>query len=714
MFNKRVKIYVAFIAVLLFVSILRLAQIQLIKNSYYQEKITALKEQWWSHNQLKTVRGRILDRKQIMLAADAPRFTLNITYDLSSYLDDRIIQAKISKAQKNNNPSILQETSEKIQEKKKQLNQIIDKCAQLKGTTKDDIRNEIEKINDYIFKQRTFQAWRRRFPKSEIIKKYSSIISVPLSEAVKDFNEKIPDYQKRLEIIVDTDIAEMHRSRPLLQLKTDDDIFTAQLEFMNIDGVQVTAEANRTYPYYQAAAQTIGWVGPATQKEDLQLFENDKLSKYLSNELCGREDGTEFACETILRGRRGEEIFDIDRTLVDRTETQLGSDITLTIDINLQKRIEEYITNYNHQPYCGPGKGKAVALIHVATGDILALVSLPTYNLNNARYNYNRLVNDPTKPMINRAINKQYPPGSTLKPIILIAGLESGNITPDEVISCSSQRAPKGWPNCWVFNRFSYGHDNSWNNNGRNAIRGSCNIFFSRLADRLEPKTLQQWLFKFGYGHKIPLEPENITKNFPERTFRQTQGTISSSNPTTEISEPNHLPALTTSERRFFGIGEGNMRTTPLQVANAMATIARDGLFKYPRLILPQDENNPQGNPARPDFISLDISPTTLLVIRDGMRAVVTESGGTARSAFTNAGFEAQDVTVYGKTGSTQAPENAWFAGFAEDSAGNCVAIAVVVEGGQHGSSDASPLARDIFQFAIEAGYLGQTSTIQQ
>ncbi|MHC4187087.1 MAG: penicillin-binding transpeptidase domain-containing protein, partial [Planctomycetota bacterium] len=328
-------------------------------------------------------------------------------------------------------------------------------------------------------------------------------------------------------------------------------------------------------------------------------------------------------------------------------------------------------------------------------------------------YNYNSLVNDSKKPMINRAINKQYPPGSTLKPIILIAGLESGKITPDEVISCSSQRAPKGWPNCWVFNRFSYGHDNNWNNNGRNAIRGSCNVYFSRLADRIEPPTLQQWLFKFGYGHKVPLEPENITISFSDRAFRQTQGTISSSNTTSQISDFEQLPSLTTSERRFFGIGEGNMRATPLQVANAMATIARDGLFKYPRLFITSEKQSSQDESNKPDFNSLDISPQTLQVIRDGMRAVVTESGGTARSAFTPAGFEAQNVTIYGKTGSTQSPENAWFSGFAEDNSGHCVAIAVVVEGGKHGSSDAAPLARDIFQFAIDAGYLGQPTPTQ-
>jgi peptidoglycan glycosyltransferase len=89
------------------------------------------------------------------------------------------------------------------------------------------------------------------------------------------------------------------------------------------------------------------------------------------------------------------------------------------------------------------------------------------------------------------------------------------------------------------------------------------------------------------------------------------------------------------------------------------------------------------------------------------MSAVVNESGGTAYNEFTSTGFSGRGVKVYGKTGSTEAPENAWFCGFAEDSSGRKIAIAILVEGGQHGSSDAGPIARDIIQFCIDAGYVG-------
>ena len=113
---------------------------------------------------------------------------------------------------------------------------------------------------------------------------------------------------------------------------------------------------------------------------------------------------------------------------------------------------------------------------------------------------------------------------------------------------------------------------------------------------------------------------------------------------------------------------------------------------------------------ATSDEVDLGISQQTLDVIHNGMSAVVNEFGGTAYNEFVHSGLAGQGIKVYGKTGSTEQPENAWFAGFATDGAGRGIAIAVVVEGGQHGSSDAGPLARDIIQFCIEAEYIGGNS----
>ena len=676
MYSKRIKIFITIIALLLLVCIARLVQMQLLPDSSIQDEITKLKIQRGHYRLLKTLRGKILDRNGKVLAVDEPKFQLSIDYKLTSFLDPRIQKAKLLKAAKKQNPQLaLTKAQKEIQTKLENLQHIIEKCSHF-GLKPSNIENRIKKINDSIWNLRTHLAWKRNYPK-------------------QDFTQAVPDANERLLLASKIDIAEMHKSWPLLELKTDDDIFTAQLEFSDIDAMKIQSKSHRDYPFKSTAAQTIGWVGLATQEKDKQLFAGDKRLSYQENEVCGREDGVEYVCETILRGKRGEEIYDINRELQNRTETEFGKDVQLTLDIQLQQKIESYLSNCNFNRNCKAPT--AAVIIEVATGDILAMVSMPNFDLNRARYDYASLYGDPNEPLRNRAINKQYPPGSVVKPLILIAAIESDKSVPNEIISCPPKKAPKGWPSCWLYNKYRSGHNDKWQNNARNAIKGSCNIYFSRLANRLTPSVLQNWLFKFGYGHKIPIN--TTEKNKSDRNFRQAQGQISNTIPKSTITNSNQIPPLTQSELRYFGIGQGNFRVTPLQVANAMATIARGGLQKAPHLFM--DNTQPI------ESVSLNISKETLDIVYDGMNAVVNEPEGTAYKEFAHAGFAGQGITVYGKTGSTERPDNAWFAGFAEDNSGHSIAIAVVVEGGQHGSSDAGSLAREMIQFCIESGNIG-------
>ncbi len=705
MYNRRVKIFVIFSLLLLAICLLRLAQMQLLTASSVQHEIAELKRQRGQSKQLKTIRGRILDRNGMVLAMDEARFWVHINYKLSSFLDERVLKARLAGAAARRDSDVaVAKIHEQNREKLEDLQLIIEKCSQFKAVEPSVIWDEIQKINEYVWDQRMFQAWHRKFPNSEVLDDYGSINSVPISRAIADFKAKQPDPNKRAELASKIDILEMHEDWPLLELKTDDDVFAAQLEFMDTEGLQILPKGHRFYPYGSVAAQTIGWVGPATQQQDKELFANDELLSYLDGEVCGREDGVEYVCEAVLRGRRGELSHDIDGQLTSRTDTQFGKDVKLTLDIELQQRIENYLTGYPHDPNCGDGM--SVVVIEVGTGDILAQVSLPLYDLNRARYDYGDLVADINKPLINRAINEQYPPGSVVKPLILVAGLETGQITPEEIIGCPPEAAPPGWPNCWIFRRYpGVGHDNQWENTARKAIKGSCNIYFSHLADRIEPRALQQWLFKFGYGQEVLSLPAYVTeaaRTEISRNFDQLSGTISSTIPRGKILSFEDVLPLRQSDRRWFGIGQGNLRVTPLQVANAMAALARGGIFKRPRLI--QESGNSEGE-------DLGVSLGTLAVIYDGMNAVVNEAGGTAYTQFEPflETLAAEDVKVYGKTGSTERPEHAWFGGFAQDSTAQKIAIAVVVEGGQHGSSDAAPLARDIIQFCIEAGYIGKS-----
>jgi penicillin-binding protein 2 len=684
MYAKRIKIFVIFMAVMLAVCLLRLVQMQLISRSFYHEQIAELKLQRARSRQLRTIRGRILDRKARPLAADEPKFQLCINYQLFSLLDGRVRPKLKPKA---------------LREKLDDLTQIVGKCARFSGTDPCEIKSQIRTMNNFVWNRRLFQAWRTNFPDSQLIQSAPSIASIKLSDALADFEKLQPDPVKRLRLANQVNIEEMHVSQPLLRLETDDDIFTAQLEFLDFNDLFIASEARRFYPFDRAAAQTIGWVG-RPQEKDKELFEDDRLASYLEDDIAGREDGAEYVCEAILRGRRGKRVYDIDRELITQIPTRFGKDVTLTLDITLQQRIENYLIDCTLNTNCE--KPSAAVVIDVDTAEILALVSVPVFDLNRVRSDWDDLNADPDKPMINRAINGRYPPGSVIKPIILIAGLEEGKIAPDTPISCPTQIVPK--PRCWLFNRFGLGHDGKWPNIARNAIKGSCNIYFSRLAERIEPHIFQQWLLAFGYGKKIPLAPPAVRKNEHRRTFRQLRGIVSSRTPPkNEPLDPQKYP-VNRNEMKYFGIGQGNLRVTPLQVANGMATIARQGIYMSPRLFMP-DPNDPP-----PYSVDLNISQNTLAVVHDGMSAVVNEAGGTANKEFAPSGLADQGITVYGKTGTTEKPTHAWFGGFATDSNGRSIAIAVIVEGGQHGSSDAAPIARDIMQFAIDQGYIGDRS----
>jgi penicillin-binding protein 2 len=683
MYHQRVKIFATVVAAVLVVCIIRMGRMQLVPDPALDEKIEQFRLQ--RTRTLQTARGRILDRNGNILAQDVPGFELHIDYRLSCIADRRVQDSGLLAASKRDDAEQkMPRLRKEIESNKAYMEQVIQKLA-LFGPTPAQIRTRLDTINNRVWNLREHLAWKRNYPDSN------------------DFAAAQPDPNERLLLTARVDIAEMHDSYPLLDLDSEQDVFNAQLEFAEVNGISIVPENHRVYPFGDAACQIIGWVRPAQQGG---LFNSDPLLSYEEGDLAGYS-GIEYVCESVLRGRRGEEVYDIDKELVDRIETEVGDDVQLTIDIGLQKTIQQYLTESRDDSR--PSDGIAAVVVDVTRGDILAMVSIPLFDVNLIRYDYERVVGDPGRPLLNRTIESHYPPGSAAKPLILIAGLEEHKITPGEVIDCPAVKAPQYWPSCWIFNQFHSGHSLLWTNNARNAVRGSCNIYFSRLASRLDPAALQKWLFKFGYGREIPLEPPQILKGTPLRRFRQVPGYISSTIPEKSPETLADVPALKNSDLRWFGIGQGNFRVTPLQVANAMAAIARKGIYKEPRLITDQ-----QGRPSESGY--LDISPDTLAVIYDGMKAVITEEGGTAYREFEPMldYFRSADVTIYGKTGSTQAPEHAWFAGLAKDSKGHGISIAVVVEGGQHGASDAAPLARDIIDLCIQAGYLGRRYEITE
>lgn len=657
MSDKRLRIFAFFCIILAGLLIIRLAHIQLNPNSAWQGQLEKIKVS--KSTRLASLRGRILDRNGRVLAENQACFTVCIDYKLSRLADERFW---ISQAMRNTTDEQRKKIKEKYQADFNSLNEAIHKLAEFKKCTPEEITQQINtQINDPIWKLRLHLAGKRKFPD-------------------KIFEQQMPDANERLRLASEIDIAEMHQPQSLFKLETEDEVVAAQLKFINIDGLQVLPSDRRVYPYKNTACQLIGWVRPWNP-------DDNEPNDHSLGDMIGFS-GIEYVCQPVLAGKPGKIVYDIDGEIVSTTERQLGTDVKLTLDIDLQKKIEDLLNNPNIYPNFGSAVG--IVVIDVNSTDILAMVSVPDFDLNTVRQDYGRLISDKKKPTLNRNIAEVYPPGSSAKPIMLAIAMAEKKVTADEVISCPAHSAPTGWPNCWIYRQYHYGHDDQFiydgGNTARNAIKGSCNIYFSHIAVRIEPRVMQKWLYDFGFGSNA------LETAISDRTFTQAAGNITSGRPT-----PNNIPQIEPAERRFFGIGQGSFRANPLQVANAYAALARSGYFKKSRIIAadPVDKGH-----------SLNLDSQTLATIYDGMWAVVNETNGTAASQFAGAGFESRGIKVYGKTGSTERPYHAWFAGFAKDGCGNAVAFAVIVEGGQHGGTDAGPIARDIVAACIENGYL--------
>ncbi len=447
------------------------------------------------------------------------------------------------------------------------------------------------------------------------------------------------------------------------QLKKED-IATLQEELFFFPGIQIQKRTLRDYTY-NAAAHVLGSVGEVSQAD----IEHDAY--YTRGDYSGR-DGLERTYEEQLRGQKGVEILMRDSKgriqgsyqngALDET-AKAGTDITITIDIQLQLLAEELLA----------GKiGSAVA-IEPKTGEILALVSNPAWNPKvlvgkERNKNYNMLLNDPTKPLYNRATQATYPPGSTFKTIQALVCLEEKAITPNTLYPCSG---PGSTPiKCTHHHGSPVALDK--------AIEQSCNPYFwCAFRDFMQKGNdngdihprYDLWrkdVMSFGLGQKFT----------DTDLSEQSSGTIPSSAFYDRSYGKAGWKAITI---RSLSIGQGEILVTPLQLANQVATIANEGFYITPHLN--------KADSMRIHRHNLDIEKRHFEVVKDGMHRVMKY--GTGRW------YPIEGVETAGKTGTAQNPhgrDHAIFIGFApiEDPQ---IAVAVVVENAGFGATWACPVA---------------------
>lgn len=694
MYKLRLKILIGLFIAAAVICLFRLIILQVFHCGDY--RLAIAEKQILEPQPLPTLRGNILDRRGNVLAKDVPAFYVHVSYQLTRLLDERFWEGMIDRQSDTaSDPEFIRaELQALYAEEMDQLNQVIGFASRLEDNNPETIQESIRRLNNRIWEMASYVYWRRTQPTGSLAQYRQEKDSIEPAD------------------IVSIRLWEMLQVYPIYEI-TPDQLIGAQIELGDLKGVEIRTEGIRDYPYQTAACHLLGWVG-LVQENEKEYFSHDEYLRYLEGELIGKA-GIERMCEPILRGRRGEVIYDKDGNLIHRKEPQYGRDVRITLDIQLQQQIEHYLENPNQNPDVDKviQKGVAAVVMDAATGDILAMVSTPLYNLNTIRQKYAELFNDPNTPMFNKAMQVNYPPGSTIKPLIMLAGLEESWITPTEVISCPDHPPPPGWPSCLAQSRFHNCHDWRWAEEGgniaRNAIRGSCNIYFSRLADRLNSGILQRWLFDLGYGRRVlpPFEfhdPDTGELISSWGTLPQAHGSIIFGIQPAPYTSPDQIKAISRddqSEKRFWGIGQGNLRVTVLQVANALAAIVRGGIYKPARLVyLDEDPFNQHGQQF------LNISRNTLSVIREGMHAAVYEPSGTAYDTFRRCPLR-EVLAIYGKTGSTENPEMAWFECFAEDSSDRSIIIVAAVPGGLSGSGYAAPLGKEILQMCYDTGYIG-------
>jgi penicillin-binding protein 2 len=446
----------------------------------------------------------------------------------------------------------------------------------------------------------------------------------------------------------------------------------------------IEAEDTRFYPYGDVGAHLIGYLGKLNPQQARQMEMRD-----LPPEEFVGQWGVEMLHNDLLRGKPGSRTVEVDalgrRLRVLGVEPpESGGDLTLSIDIALQQEAEAAFE----------GKVGALVAIRPRTGEVLALVSKPSFNPNLFARGIDyaewvRLSGDASHPMLNRALQSQYPPGSTFKIITAVAAMEEGGIEPRHEEYCPGELKKGRWTfRCW--NRTGHGSLNMIR-----ALVESCDIYFYRTGENVGIDTIARYARAFGLGSESGLglvaERSGLV---PDTAWKQ----------------------RTRGEQWYLGetynaaIGQGYVLATPVQMARMIAAVSTGGYL--PPLTLLKLDHGPEAAGGVP------LLTETVRAVREAMAGVVTDRKGTGRAAHSSM------VSIAGKTGTAQVVsqkddnvdegnvprhlrDHAWFVAFAPVNEPE-IALAVFVEHGGHGGSAAAPIARR----AIEA-YLGREETRQ-
>lgn len=484
-------------------------------------------------------------------------------------------------------------------------------------------------------------------------------------------------------------------SVPVRTRLSDEEVarFTAQR--YRFPGVEIQARLFRQYPMGATASHVIGYIGRISQRDAERISKSEDAANYIGTDYIGKE-GVEKRYESVLHGTTGWEEVEVTAggravRALSRTAATAGNNLILSIDIELQKVIEEAF---------GDRRGALVA-IEPATGDVLAYVSMPTYDPNLFvegidQQSWDELNTSVDRPLLNRPLIGTYPPGSTYKPFMALAGLELGKRTPKTAIADTGH---------FMFGNHRFA-DNKPGGHGMvdlyKSIVVSCNTYYYMLANDLGVDAIHDFMRPFGFGKQTGIDLDN------ERS-----GVLPSTHWKRTAYKRPEQQRWYAGETISVGIGQGYNAFTPLQLAHATANLANNGIVMQPHLVkIIEDGSSKERTLTVPkESYRIPLKQENIDAVKRGLVGVTTE--GTSARLFANAPY-----TSAGKTGTAQAVglkrgekydakkmaehlrDHSLYMAFAP-AENPRIALAIIVENAGFGSAAAAPIAKVAFDYYL-------------
>ncbi len=523
-----------------------------------------------------------------------------------------------------------------------------------------------------------------------------SKVQEPLDAVIEELAQLVdiqPKDRRRFRRLLDE--AKNFESVPIRTRLSDEEVarFTAQR--YRFPGVEIQARLFRQYPLGEIASHVIGYIGRISQRDAEKIDEMEDSANYAGTDYIGKE-GLEKKYENILHGTTGYEEVEVSaggravRTL-SRTPATPGHNLILSIDIELQKVIEEAF---------GDHRGALVA-IEPATGDVLAYVSKPTFDPNLFvegidPKSWEELNTSIDRPLLNRPLIGSYPPGSTYKPFMALAALELGKRTPAQAIFD---------PGFFWFGNHKFRDDKEGGHgyvDMYKSIVQSCDTYYYLLANDLGVDTIHDFMKPFGFGQLTGIDLEH------ERT-----GILPSTDWKRNAYRRPEQKKWYAGETISIGIGQGYNSFTPLQMAHAVANLANNGVVMKPHLvkIIENGATKERTLTVPKESYRINLKQENVDFIKNAMAGVVRE--GTSARAFLKSGYLSA-----GKTGTAQViaikknekydaskiderhRDHSLYTAFAPVDNPR-IAIAIIVENGGFGSATAAPIVRKALDYYL-------------